>query len=175
MTDEELMRAYVEGDVEAFRLLYQRHKARVFGFLVARLKTRPEAEEVFQEVFAKLHAHRLRYREDTPFLAWLFTIVKNSLVDHVRKQNTRGKYLELSPDAVSAATEEQRGGQDVSEAIAELSSLSREQRMLLSMRFNEDLSFAEIAEAMEISPSNARKIVSRAIQKLRSLMSGEER
>lgn len=168
------MRAYVEGDVEAFQLLYQRHKARVFGFLVARLKTRPEAEEVFQEVFTKLHTHRFKYRKDAPFLAWLFTIVRNSLVDHIRKQNTRGKYLELSPEAVSTAMEEPRGGQDVNEAIAELSSLSSEQRMLLSMRFNEDLSFAEIAKSMDISQSNARKIVSRAIQKLRSLMSGEE-
>ncbi|MCW8904412.1 RNA polymerase sigma factor [Sedimenticola sp.] len=174
MTDEELMRAYVEGDVEAFQLLYNRHKARVLGFLVARLKNRAEAEDVFQEVFAKLHAHRLKYRKDAPFLAWLFTIVRNSLVDHVRKQNTREKYLEVSPEAVNAAMNEQRANKDVSEAIAELSSLSSEQRMLLSMRFNEDLSFAEIAESMEISQSNARKIVSRAIQKLRSLMSGEE-
>jgi len=168
------MRAYAEGDVAAFQLLYQRHKARVFGFLVARLKTRTEAEEVFQEVFTKLHTHRFKYRKDAPFLAWLFTILKNSLVDHIRKQNTRGKYLELCPEAVDTAMEEPRGGQDVNEAIAELSSLSSEQRMLLSMRFNEDLSFAEIAELMDISQSNARKIVSRAIQKLRSLMSGEE-
>lgn len=174
MTDEELMRAYAEGDVEAFQLLYKRHKARVFGFLVAKLKNRPEAEEVFQEAFAKLHIHRLKYRKDAPFLAWLFTIVRNSLVDHIRKQNTRGKYLELSPEAVNDAMTEQRTSQDVGEVIAELSSLTSEQRMLLSMRFNDELSFAEIAESMSISQPNARKMVSRAIQKLRSLMSSED-
>lgn len=174
MTDEELMQAYVAGDVAAFQSLYQRHKARVFGFLVARLKNRAEAEEVFQEAFAKLHANRFKYRQEIPFLAWFFTIVKNSLVDHVRKQGTRGKYLELSPETVSAAVDGQRDRLDVTDAIAELSSLSSEQRMLLSMRFNEDLSFAEIAESMAISQPNARKMVSRAIQKLRGLMSGEE-
>ena len=179
MTDEELMQAYAGGDVEAFRLLYQRHRARVFGFLVARLKERTEAEEVFQEVFARLHANRLKYREEMPFLAWLFTLVKNALVDHLRKQQTRGKYLELSPDAVRDAADEQADieevGGDAGEVIAQLSSLSREQRRLLSLRFNEGLSFAEIAESLDISPSNARKFASRAIRKLRSLMAGEER
>lgn len=174
MTDEEMMQAYVEGDTEAFQALYERHKARVFGFLVDRLKSRTEAEEVFQEAFAKLHANRFRYRQEVPFLPWFFTIVKNSLVDHVRKRGTRGKYLELSPEAVTTAPDAQDVRQDVNEAIAELASLNREQRMLLSMRFNEGLSFAEIAESMAISQPNARKIVSRAIQKLRGLMAGKE-
>lgn len=168
------MRAYAEGDVEAFQVLYQRHKARVFGFLVGKLKSRMEAEEVFQEVFAKLHGNRLKYRAESPFLAWLFTIVKNSLVDHIRKQNLRGRYLELNLQAVSAALDERVAQVDVGEALAELTSLNSEQRMLLSMRFNEDRSFAEIAESMDISQPNARKMVSRAIQKLRSLMAGKE-
>lgn len=168
------MQAYAEGDVEAFQALYQRHRARVFGFLAGKLKDRGEAEEVFQEVFVKLHHNRLKYRTASPFLAWLFTIVKNSLVDHIRKRKTRAKYLELSHQAVNAALDERGNGRDVGEAIAELSSLSGEQRMLLSMRFNEDLSFAEIAESMNISQPNARKMVSRAIQQLRRLMSGKE-
>ncbi len=168
------MKAYVEGDLEAFRLLYQRHRDRVFGYLAGRLKSRPEAEEVFQEAFIKLHANRFSYREGTPFMAWLFIIVKNSLIDHVRKQNVRGKYLELNPEMVSGVIDEYRPAREVGEAVTEMSQLSGEQQMMLSMRFNEGRSFAEIAESMDISQPNARKIVSRAIQKLRSLMTGKE-
>ncbi|MCW8882304.1 MAG: sigma-70 family RNA polymerase sigma factor [Sedimenticola sp.] len=174
MTDEELMRAYADGDVKAFELLYRRHKSRIFGFLVERLKSRQEAEEVFQEIFVKLHNNRFKYREEIPFLAWLFTLAKNSMIDHIRKSNTRGKYLELSPEAVSDAPDIKSADKDVNEAISGLSSLSGEQRMLLSMRFNEGLSFSEIAESMNISQPNARKIVSRAIQKLRVLILGKE-
>jgi len=174
MTDEELMQAYVEGDLQAFQALYGRHRDRVFGYLVGRLKSRAEAEEVFQEAFVKLHGNRFRYQAGTPFMAWLFIIVKNSLIDHVRKQNTRGKYLELDPESVTAAVDEYRPAPDVGEAVAEMSRLSSEQRMMLSMRFNEGRSFAEIAESMDISQPNARKIVSRAIQKLRGLMTGKE-
>jgi DNA-directed RNA polymerase specialized sigma24 family protein len=56
--DEDLMQAYADGDMEAFTLLYQRHRGKVLGYLVSRLKDRDEAEEVFQVAFAKLHLGR---------------------------------------------------------------------------------------------------------------------
>lgn len=174
MTDEELMRAYAKGDMKAFRLLYQRHKARVLGFLVSRLKSQVEADEVFQEAFLKLHSHRFKYREEMPFLPWLFTLVRNAMIDHIRKQKTRGKYLQLSSEEVDSALDEHSADQDIYEAISELSSLSADQQQMLSMRFNDGLSFAEVAEYTKVSQPNARKIVSRAILKLRSLMSGKE-
>ncbi len=61
LPDEELMQAYAEGDMDAFELLYARHKGRLFGYLVGQLKDHAEAEEVFQTVFVKLHRARARY------------------------------------------------------------------------------------------------------------------
>ncbi len=58
MTDEELMIAYREGDLSAFQTLYQRHKRRLMGYLITKLKDQNEAEDVFQTVFVKLHAGR---------------------------------------------------------------------------------------------------------------------
>ena len=174
MTDEELMRAYAKGDLEAFRVLYQRHKARVLGFLVSRLKTKVDAEEVFQEVFIKLHSHRFNYQEDIPFLPWLFTIVKNASIDHIRKQKTRDKYFKVNSEEVENAIDERMEVLKISDMISELSSLSTDQQKILSMKFNDNLSFAEIAEYMNVTQPNARKIVSRAIKKLRSLMSDKE-
>ena len=76
MTDEELMQVYINGDIEAFQALYQRHKGRAMGYLNARLANQEEAEDVFQDVFTKLHRYRFKYEQDVPFLPWLFTIVK---------------------------------------------------------------------------------------------------
>ena len=174
MTDEELMQAYIKGDIKAFQTLYQRHKGRVMGYLNSRLKSQDEAEEVFQEVFTKLHGYRLKYKEDVPFLAWLFTIVKNALIDHIRKRGTQNKYLQSDPEQVSNAPDERVASLSIAEAISELSSLSTKQRQALELRFNEDLSFADIAARMNISQSNTRQIVSRAIRQLRGLMSGKE-
>jgi RNA polymerase sigma-70 factor (ECF subfamily) len=174
MTDEELMRAYIQGDMQAFRTLYRRHKGRVLGFLSARLGGRDEAEDVFQEVFFKVHSNRFKYRDEVPFLAWLFTIARNAAIDHGRKISTREKYLQLNPDLVENASEEPLAKHAITETIEELSSLNDSQRQALVLRFNEGLSFAEIADSMNLSQSNARKIVSRAVGKLRSLIKNRE-
>lgn len=168
------MRAYIKGDLGAFQALYQRHKGRVLGFLATRLGGRVEAEEVFQEVFLKLHSNRFSYRDDVPFLAWLFTIARNAAIDHIRKQQTREKYLQLNQEEVDSAPDEGSVDRTIAETVAELSSLSTAQRQVLEMRFNDGLSFAEIADSLKTSQPNARKIVSRAIHKLRGLMSGKE-
>jgi len=174
MTDEELMQAYIKGDIEAFRTLYQRHKDRVLGYLSARLKSLDEAEEVFQEVFSKLHSHRFKYRDNVPFLAWIFSIAKNTLIDHVRKQATQNKYFQLDQEKVTNSPDAKVTNLSISEAISELSSLNTKQRRVLELRFNDGLSFADIAACMNTSPSNIRQVISRAIRRLRSLMSGKE-
>ncbi len=174
MTDEELMQAYINGDIEAFQMLYQRHKGRVLGYLNSRVATQDEAEDIFQEVFIKLHRYRFKYDKDVPLLPWLYTIVKNTLIDHIRKRETQNKYLQPNHEQVESAPDERGASPPIAEAISELSSLGKKQRQVLELRFDEDLSFEDIAARMDISQTNARKIVSRAIQKLRGLMFGKE-
>ncbi len=168
------MQAYINGDTDAFQTLYQRHKGRVLGYLNSRIASQDEAEEVFQEAFTKLHRYRFKYEKDVPFLPWLFTIVKNTLIDHIRKRETRHKYLQSNPEQVENAPDEREDSLSIAEAISELSSLDIKQRQVLELRFNEDLSFADIAARLETSQTNVRKIVSRAIQKLRGLILGKE-
>ncbi len=78
MTDEELMVAYREGDLSAFQILYKRHKGRLMGYLIRKLKDLDEAEDVFQSVFVKLHAGRFKYKEDIPFLPTIYMTSKIS-------------------------------------------------------------------------------------------------
>jgi RNA polymerase sigma-70 factor (ECF subfamily) len=173
LSDEELMQAYAKDDMEAFALLYRRHRQRLFGFLLGRLKSRSEAEEVFQSVFAKLHQARYSYHREVPFLPWFFTIARNALIDHLRRQR-RQQHVILSEEAVAAGVAPDREYLPIGAAIAELASLSAAQRQVLELRFNQGLTFQEIAEELQLSAGNARQIVSRAIAKLRKLMTGKE-
>ena len=168
------MLAYANGDFEAFEALYQRHKNRIFGFLMKKLKNRTEAEEVFQTIFGKLHVARKTYRQDIPFLPWVFTITRNALIDHVRKRDAYRKYVTTSEAAV-----ETYAGRSTSDVpgdleIKGLSSLTETQRQALEFRFSQGLTFAEIAEQLQTTPDNSRQIISRAIRKLRKLMAGKE-
>ncbi len=170
MTDEELMVAYREGDLSAFQTLYKRHKGRLMGYFIAKLKDQNEAEDVFQSVFVKLHTGRFSYKEDIPFLPWIFTIARNTMIDHIRKKGTYKKHISVDTEYISSrAAGNQSEPLSIGETISELSNLSDSQRQALELRFNNGLSFEDIGKHMEITQSNARQIASRAVRTLRNL------
>ena len=174
MTDEELMVAYIDGDAEAFDILYGRHKSRVLGFLMTKLRDLNEAEDVFQTAFTKLHNGRHKYRHDIPFLPWLFTITRNALLDHVRKKGVRERHITISEGFVDVYAEPVVDTTPIQATFIELSKLNESQRHALELRFNQGLTFAEIAEQMQTSTDNSRQLVSRAVRRLRSLMVKKE-
>ncbi len=168
------MVAYADGDIEAFRTLYERHKKRIFGYLFAKLKDRSEADDVFQSIFAKLHVARQKYRKEIPFLLWIFTIARNDLFDHLRKKSTYMKHITISEREVECYADPMSDTAHISVAISELSSLTAAQRQALELRFNEGLTFREISAQMQTTEDNTRQIISRAIRKVRKLMGGKE-
>jgi RNA polymerase sigma-70 factor (ECF subfamily) len=168
------MLAYADGDMEAFEALYRRHKKRIFGFLMTKLNNQTEAEEVFQAIFSKLHVARGKYREDIPFLPWIFTIARNALIDHIRKRDVYQKHVTTSELAVETYAEQATSDTRSRIDVEGLSSLTEAQRQALELRFNQGLTFAEIAEQLQTSADNSRQIISRAIRQLRKLMTGKE-
>jgi len=168
VTDEKLMLAYANGNLSAFQTIYQRHKSRIFGFILKKLNNKEEAEEVFQTVFVKLHTSREKYHEEIPFLPWVFTIARNAVIDHVRKHDTYKKHVDSYTEHLEFNDSDTSNYTDFD--VDQLSCLTSSQRDALSLRFNEGLTFREIAEQTQTSMVNSRQIVSRAIKKLRSLM-----
>ncbi len=174
LTDEELMVAYIDGDTDAFEILYGRHKSRVLGFLMAKLRDRDEAEDVFQTTFTKLHKGRHKYRHDIPFLPWLFTITRNALVDHVRKKGAHDRHITVSEEFVDSYAEPVVDATPIQATFTELFKLNESQRQALELRFNQGMTFAEIAEQMQTSADNSRQLISRAVRRLRTLMIKKE-
>lgn len=167
-SDEQLMAAYAAGDLEAFAVLYARHRGRIMGYLFSRLAGRDEAEDVFQKVFARLHGSRQKYQADTPFLPWVFVLVRNMLIDHGRETRRRRQRLQYSEEAVlGAAAPESIAGNDRLRDGGYLDGLDVRQRRALELRFEQDFSFAEISARLGLSTVNVRQIVSRALRRLR--------
>jgi RNA polymerase sigma factor (sigma-70 family) len=171
-TDEELMNLYVQGDIRAFDELYLRHKAKVYGYLVKRLPTKQQADEVFQVAFLKLHQSRTQYIDGEAFLPWVFTIARNSLFDHLRKTRSESQ-------KVAAYQEHEENNQNSSEkgSLSDrleegLAGLSEAQKHLLNQRYIEGLDFEEIAKRADSSPAAVRQSVSRVTRKLKSLLKG---
>lgn len=85
ITDAELLCRYRQGDVRAFDVLYMRHRAPLFNFLMNHSgRNRQDVEEVFQETWAKVIRHRDRFDTTQAFAPWLYRIARNCLTDRWR-------------------------------------------------------------------------------------------
>ncbi|MEI6093668.1 MAG: sigma-70 family RNA polymerase sigma factor [bacterium] len=165
--DEVLMELYKEGQEAAFNELYLRYKSKVYGYLKCKLGGSPMLDEVYQNIFLKLHKTRDLYNPKYKFPVWLFTIVKTSLIDAYRS-NGHYKTEEL-PDNLTETLENK---DDVCDIEAKLSGLSPSDSNVIKLRYYDDKSFEEIAKELETTSMNARQRVSRAIHSLRKIFKG---
>jgi RNA polymerase sigma-70 factor, ECF subfamily len=162
-TDEWLMKKFAEGIDEHFATLYQRYGGRVYAYLKRKIRDQSIADEVFQEVFLKLVKSRHSFKADGHFAPWLFSIVRRSMIDELRREERQGN-LASHANTMSTSENETEEKGDI-ESI--LSSLNDKDRLVLLLRYVDDLPFEAIASKTGFSLSNVRKIASRAICKLR--------
>jgi RNA polymerase sigma factor (sigma-70 family) len=175
-TDEALMLAYAGGDAGAFERLYGRHKGPLFRYVARSVKSRGEAEELFQDIWMKVIEARGRYAPKAKFTTWLYTIAHNRLVDHWR---SRGLAVVASTDDEDAGVPELAAAPSaephrVSEAretlerlVAALAALPLAQREAFLLHHEADLTAAQIAEATGTHEEAAKSRLRYAMSKLR--------
>jgi RNA polymerase sigma factor (sigma-70 family) len=162
LSDEELMMMYQTGSDEAFQTLYRRHSEKIYGFLRGRVWNDERASELYQDVFLKMHRSKSLYNKTLPALPWIFSIVRSTLVDGLRTDKKAKRDMEYSLDPIGI---EQR---TVAEVSSLLSRLPDDQKKAVELRYIDEKTFEEIAATLDTTSSNARKIVSRAVTKLKS-------
>jgi RNA polymerase sigma factor (sigma-70 family) len=172
VNDQALMAAYSGGDEAAFELIYARYSRKVMGYLGRKLRIPDERDEVFQLVFLKFHRSRHSYDPKYPLLQWLYVISKSVYLDYLKQARIQNRVLtELKgQDLIERFDTSEMKIVTMDEAAHEfLKDLDGVQKEVARQRYLEDASFEEIAQTLDLSPSNVRQILSRAIKKLRSL------
>ena len=156
LSDEDLMkRVASKDDDRAFDELYHRHARRVMGFLLRQLGDSERAADLVQDAFLRLWSSRERYLSGKCFSTWLFSIAYNLLKNEYRRS---GYSVEYAEHVINRTTEEQDDDLDVrlddklfdTALRQELSLLDAESRLLFSLRFEEEMTFPQIAEVMKI-------------------------
>lgn len=165
MNDEQLMMKYQDGDHQAFEVLYLRHESKVYAYLKKRLTDQDSVEEVFQNTFLKVHKSRHHFNPKFLFIQWLYTVARSELLDFCKKKKV------VHIEYVDQGKEKEEI--DNSLDLENYKGLSDKERELLSLKFISDNDYEEISSALNISQSNARKIFSRAIKKIKKSLSGE--
>ena len=162
-TDEDLMLLVQQGDERAYAELFARHQRSTFGYTKRFIRDDAAAQEVFQETWLKVHRSRATYREGARFKSWLFAIAANTTRDAFRNTQRRIQTVD-SPIEARATQPMPMEGMDLQKAIDTLPENLKEAFVLGAIQ---GLDHKELAEALEISPSNARARVSRARAHLR--------
>lgn len=166
-TDEALMELVQRGDTDAFATLFARHRAPLYGYLL-RLARRSElADEVFQEAFLNVHRARATWSASVgTFRSWLYRIATNALSDARRRAARRPEVLDDS--FILTVGSQPTDKIALERAIADLPEPARDAFLLAVAGLDHN----EIANALDISPANARARVSRARARLRELLEG---
>ena len=168
MSDERLMLAFTQGSSEAFTELFHRYKQPVYGFFCRRIADPANAEELAQEAFFALLRASNRYEPRALFRTYLYAIGFKILRAHRRKVAFRAALLghrNSRPDpSKQDATE---AGLWVRCAVEKLDPLDRE---IVMLREFEQLSYAEIADLLQVPLNTVRSRLFRARTALRDLL-----
>ena len=89
ITDQYLVKTYLQGDESSFEILLTRHKNRVYAFIMSKIKNKDITEDIFQDTFIKVinSLKRGKYNEEGKFLPWVMRISHNLVIDYFRKTN----------------------------------------------------------------------------------------
>ncbi len=182
-SDSQLISEYLKGNSTALETLISRYLKQIYGYVYRRVGTAANAEDITKDVFVKAWKNIKTFEIDRSFRAWLFAIARNSMIDFLKKkraipfshfdQEEGENALEYSlvnmdpqPDEIS-----ERGM--VREMISKAAgSLSEKYREVLSFRYNEDLSFREIAERVDEPLHTVKSRHRRALIALREILKG---
>jgi RNA polymerase sigma-70 factor (ECF subfamily) len=162
--DQDLVVAARKGDRDAFKTLFERYHRRAYALAFGVLRHQDDALDVVQDAFIKAHKYLDKFEGNSSFYTWLYRIVMNLAIDHLRKHR-RVKPVELDEtrvqeDADNALLPRLLGGNPgralmdkqirarIDQALDEL---SENHRAVLVMRELEGLSYEEMAQAMSCS------------------------
>jgi DNA-directed RNA polymerase specialized sigma24 family protein len=162
--DGELMLRYGAGDAAAFEALYSRHRAPLWRFVLGNLHDETAAADVFQDIWARVIAHRARYAATARFTTWLYRIAHNCCVDHWRRLGRTTR-------------REHPGGEEALSGLADCAGKTPEepdaQRSAFLLYVEGGLSLADIAAATGVGVETAKSRLRYAATRLRSALAGD--
>jgi RNA polymerase sigma-70 factor, ECF subfamily len=172
--EERLLVAAAQKDLARFAELYETNFERVYAFVVRRVSDRDAAEDLTSEVFHKALANLRRFEwRGVPFAAWLLRIAANAIADRAQRV---GK--ELAVDDPPELGEEASADVNFEEAERRarlfrlVAKLPADQRRVIAMRFAEEKSIHEIAEALGRSEGAVKQLQFRGLENLREKIKG---
>jgi len=184
VSDQDLVQAYIQGDQSAIEKLINRHRSKVYTYILLTIKNQQLAEDLFQETFIKV-IQSLRggkYRDNGRFLSWVIRISHNLIIDHFRKEKQMNS-VSNDDSEVDLFNSKKLSDHNIEEVIVNsqirseirllINELPDDQREVVLLRHYGGLSFKEIAEQTDVSINTALGRMRYALINLRKLIKPE--
>jgi RNA polymerase sigma-70 factor (ECF subfamily) len=174
VSDESLMLAYAAGDAAAFERLYHRHRGKLYRFLARQLHGNGAlADEIFQDVWQRVISARHGWKPEAMFSTWLYRIAHNRLADHWRALQHRPPAPDDADERTARVPDHDTPERQLSEFEERrrlrlaLEELPEEQREVIVLRLEQDLSLEEIGEITGVGRETVKSRLRYAMDKLR--------
>ena len=164
--NESLIPRIANGDTEAFSELYETTKTAVYSFALSIVKNAHDAQDIMQETYLKIHANAIGYFSQGKPMAWIFTIVRNLCLMHLRK--SRKSDVEFDEAIGCESPVDFTQNVDDNELISMMmTALSEEERSIVIMHVVSGMKHREISEILEIPLSTVLSKYNRALHKMK--------
>lgn len=174
LDERSLVLRLTEGDEDAFCELYAAYRERLIYFAMRFLKSREFAEDIFQDAFTVIWQGRRFLNPDASFSSYLYTIVKNRILNQLRDLETQDRLKEQILKQAVDYTDETRNrilADDLRGLIAQaMQQLTTRQREIFRMSREEQMSHREIADALGISVNTVQEHISSSLRFLRTYL-----
>lgn len=183
--EAELLQRCRGGDERAYQQLVRTYQSQVFSIALRMVRSREDAEDVAQETFVRVFRSLDRYDPNRPFAAWLYTIVSRLAIDHLRRRRVRPvplvhrepgseeeRLLDVEdpgplPDEITSNAEEEARTDHL------IQRLPPHYRIIVMLRHQQDLSYEEIAVALNLPLGTVKARIHRARALLKDMIEGE--
>ena len=175
LTDAQLVARCRAGDQAAWNQLVERFSRYVYAICVQAFRLpQHDAEDVFQEVFARVYQHLERLRSDEAIRPWIAQLTRRLCIDRLRAASREGPALEEDVELEMAEPDDRLAQLDEAISVREgLESLGENCQDILDRFFCRDESYNTIGEALDLPAGTIASRISRCLAKLRDFF-GEE-
>jgi len=176
LSDQQLVILAGDGDSRAFEALFDRYRDAIRKLYIQRTGNSEDADDLLQETFVKVFLNIEKYDTKFTFGQWIYSIARNSFIDHIRKRRDdlsidllpRGGQLSISME--DSPEERYINSQRWAQLQAHLSRLTPRYRKLIEMRFFMEYSYEEIASQLNMPMGTVKTQIHRAREQLCKLI-----
>jgi RNA polymerase sigma-70 factor (ECF subfamily) len=169
------MKTYAGGSMEAFEVLYERHRGPLYRYILRLVANPATANDLYQGSWEKIIKARGRYKDSAPFRAWMYRIAHNHVMDYFRREQPIAEtQAEDMADDQAGPDERIASEYRKKNLVAAIENLPAEQKDTLMLKLEAGLDLQTIADVTGVNRETAKSRLRYAVNKLKQVMGSLE-